>query len=176
MAPSSYRPPLKADHEKKMTYTQTAESSLKDPKDAANVATVLAEKGRRVFSVGPGASVTEALTLLKEHHIGAVVVIASEGDLVGILSERDVVRRLAETGAAALDLSVSEVMTPDPVTCSPDETLLEMLHRMTEGRFRHLPVIEDGRLAGVITIGDVVKFRLQELEYEQLRMRQMIVG
>lgn len=176
MAPSSYRPPLKADHEKKATYTQTAETALQNPDDAASVATVLGGKGNRVFSVGPSAKVTEALTLLKEHRIGAVVVIATEGDLVGILSERDIVRRLAEIGASVLELPVAEVMTHDPITCSPDETLLEMLHRMTEGRFRHLPVMEDGRLAGVITIGDVVKYRLQELEYERLRMRQMIVG
>ena len=98
------------------------------------------------------------------------------GALQGILSERDIVRRMADTPGQTLPQSVEALMTREVQTCAPEDRLMDVLKTMTEGRFRHMPVLSDGRLCGVITIGDVVHFRLQELEYEALRMKQMIVG
>jgi CBS domain-containing protein len=172
----SYRGHLKSDDEGHRTHSQTMESNMMPGKGAATVATILEQKGRAIYSVKPEAEVVEAVALLKAHRIGAVVVIGADGGLVGILSERDVVRRLGDAGPHVLTLPVSELMTANPVTCQSEERLIEMMHRMTEGRFRHLPVVDDGRLVGLITIGDVVKHRLLELEYEALKMKQMIVG
>ncbi len=172
----SYRGRLKSDEEGQKSQSQSAEAGLATGKGAATVATILADKGNAVFSVKPDASVQDAVSILKAHRIGAVLVLGADNGLVGILSERDVVRKLADTGAHVLSLPVSDLMTADPVTCKSGERLIEMMHRMTEGRFRHLPVVDDGKLAGLITIGDVVKHRLLELEYEALKMKQMIVG
>jgi CBS domain-containing protein len=145
-------------------------------RDGATVATILEEKGSDVYAVGPTETIADVIALLRDHRIGAVLVRGADGGLLGILSERDIVRRIADDGAHTLTLPASDLMTADPVTCTPGERLLEMMHRMTEGRFRHLPVVEHDKLAGVITIGDVVKHRLMELEYEALKMKQMIVG
>jgi CBS domain-containing protein len=174
----SYRGHLKSDDEshKPHTHSQTVESNLMDSGSGATVGTVLEDKGRTIHSVGPTDTVAAAVKMLKEHRIGAVVVVGTDGGLLGILSERDIVRRLDEDGGHTLTLPVSELMTAQPVTCTSSERLLEMMQRMTEGRFRHLPVVDNGKLAGIITIGDVVKNRLLELEYEALKMRQMIVG
>ena len=98
------------------------------------------------------------------------------GGLCGIISERDLARGLADHGAKLLDMRVSQLMTADVVTCSPDDGIDQLMHTMTEGRFRHLPVIEDGRMIGIISIGDVVKHRLQELEAETNLLHDYIAG
>ena len=98
------------------------------------------------------------------------------GALQGILSERDIVRRLADTPGHTLPQLVEEIMTREVKTCAPEDLLIDVAKVMNEGRFRHLPVLKDGKLCGMITVGDVVSFRLKELEYEALRMKQMIVG
>lgn len=172
MAPASYQPPVKG--EETRSSSQSADSALL--KSTATVKTILDEKGRNVFSVHPKDTIATATLLMKEKSIGAVVVKDGTGVLVGILSERDIVRQLADTPGQTLDQIVETVMTKDPVTCTPDERLVEMMKRMTEGRFRHLPVLDAEGLGGMITIGDVVSYRLRELEYEALRMKQMIVG
>lgn len=99
-----------------------------------------------------------------------------QGALVGILSERDIVRRLADTPGRTLPQRVEELMTPEVETCSPDESLVVVLRRMNDGRFRHMPVMEEGTLIGLISIGDVVNYRLTALEYEALKLKQLIVG
>lgn len=170
----SYRGHLKADDEQRRTRSQTIESNL--PKNTATVRTILEDKGNVVFSVKPGDEVRQAVQVLRTNRIGAVLVLGADGGLVGILSERDIVRELADSGEKILSLPVSDLMTRETVTCGPDERLIEMLLRMTQGRFRHLPVVENDRVIGVVTIGDVVKRRLEELEYEALKMKQMIVG
>ncbi|MCT8159143.1 CBS domain-containing protein [Pseudoruegeria sp. SHC-113] len=172
MAPTSYQSKMKGDDPK--THSQSVDQVV--AMGNATVATILEGKGSDVYAVRPQDTIAEATRVMKEKHIGAVVVKDAAGALVGILSERDIVRQLADTPGQTLSHTVEALMTKSPVTCSPDEPLLAMLQRMTEGRFRHLPVMEEDRLVGVITIGDVVSYRLRELEYEALKMKQMIVG
>lgn len=124
---------------------------------------IIRSKGAGVVTVEPTATVEELVALLGEHRIGAVVV-SSDGVVVtGIVSERDVVRKLGVVGASVLTLPVSEIMTTSVHTCTPSDTLEETAHTMTYQRIRHLPVIMDGQLHGVISIGDVVKHRIDQL-------------
>ncbi|MEX0351545.1 MAG: CBS domain-containing protein [Paracoccaceae bacterium] len=174
MAPSSYQAPSRGDKTDKKTHSQSVESNLSHSQ--TTVAKLLEGKGDAVFSLRPNDTISHAVQILKDKHIGALIVTDQNGKLQGILSERDIVRRMAETPGQTLPQEVSALMTSDVVTCTPDDALMDVLKRMTEGRFRHMPVIADDNLCGMITIGDVVNFRLKELEYEALRMKQMIVG
>jgi CBS domain-containing protein len=124
---------------------------------------IIRGKGAGVVTVGPTASVEELVALLGEHRIGAVVVSSDGRHIDGIVSERDVVRKLGTLGADVLGLRVSEIMTPTVLTCGPADTLEETAHTMTYQRIRHLPVVVDGELHGVISIGDVVKHRIDQL-------------
>jgi CBS domain-containing protein len=139
------------------------------------VKAILSTKGRDVVTVPPTATLSEAIKVLAEHRIGAVVVTDADGRVEGILSERDLVRALAEQGASALAASVASVMTRRVVACSERETVGDIMERMTGGKFRHVPVIENGRLAGIISIGDVVKHRLGEMERESNALREYIL-
>jgi CBS domain-containing protein len=128
---------------------------------------ILAAKGRDVVTVRPTDAVARAVTTLRRHGIGAVVVSSDDGSTAtGILSERDIVRALADHGPAALERPVSDVMTSDVFTCGPDASVDELMSLMTERRIRHIPIVLDGRLAGVVSIGDVVKQRVGELAEE----------
>jgi CBS domain-containing protein len=140
------------------------------------IAQILAGKGRDVVSTRPDAAVTEVASLLKARRIGAVVVTDAAGGLCGIISERDLARGIADHGAKLLDMRVSQLMTADVVTCSPDDGIAQLMQTMTERRFRHLPVVEDGKMIGIISIGDVVKHRLQELEAETSQLQDYIAG
>lgn len=140
------------------------------------VQSILDKKGGGVVSVGPDDTVGHAAAVLAEHRIGAAVVLDADGTLVGILSERDIVRGLAEHGAAALERPVATLMTAQVQTTVPDERADAVMERMSKGRFRHVPVLRDGRLVGVISIGDVVKKRLGDLEYEAQQLKQYIVA
>jgi CBS domain-containing protein len=135
------------------------------------VAAILAEKGHEVVTVGPTATVAETVELLADHRIGAAIVTDRTGRILGIVSERDIVAALAESGADALAREVRSVMTEKVVTCSERDTLNVVMTRMTRGRFRHLPVVENGRMVGVISIGDVVKRRIEDVEREAEEMR-----
>jgi CBS domain-containing protein len=139
------------------------------------VSILLAAKGREVTSIEPSATMKSAIALLTEKRIGAVVVLGADHRIVGILSERDVVRVIAEGGAAALDEPVSRSMTRKVSTCTESETIASLMERMTEGKFRHLPVVDQGRLVGIVSIGDVVKHRLQEMERDSAAMRDYIL-
>ena len=176
--PFSFRGILKSDGDNKSTYSQSAATNLAGSDAGMTVGNILADRQGDfdIFAASPNDTVAEVASGLKEKRIGVMLVLDEHKKLIGILSERDIVRKLADEGAEALKLRASEVMTPDPITCSPDEKLIAMLKRMTENRFRHLPVMDGENLVGIISLGDVVKYRLQELEYEALRMRQMIVG
>jgi CBS domain-containing protein len=138
------------------------------------VKAILARKGSDVLTIEPTASVADAVRLLAERRIGALVVTGADRRIVGILSERDVVRALAAKGPVVLDAPVSEAMTRKVVTCAVHDTVCDIMERMTEGKFRHLPVLEQGRLAGIISIGDVVKSRLHEMEEESNALRDYI--
>lgn len=174
MAPSSYQAPSLGDATNKTTKSQSTQSNLSQ--SSSTVAEVLHEKGGEVFSVYPTDTIHKVVRILKEKRIGALVITDPNGAPQGILSERDIVRRMAETPGQTLPQLVKDLMTREVQTCALDDRLIDVLKRMSEGRFRHMPVVAGGSLCGMITIGDVVQFRLKELEYETLRMKQMIVG
>ncbi|MBV9531711.1 MAG: CBS domain-containing protein [Bradyrhizobium sp.] len=137
------------------------------------VRAILDAKGHQVVSVDPGPKLADAIKVLGERKIGAVLVM-SQGHIEGILSERDIVRVLGERGAGALDEPVSAVMTRKVVSCRPSDTVAEIMEMMTLGKFRHLPVLEGETVVGLISIGDVVKWRVQEYETEQEALRTYI--
>ncbi|HEV2264657.1 MAG TPA: CBS domain-containing protein [Stellaceae bacterium] len=141
-----------------------------------NVNDILKAKGREVATVAPDATVADAVRLLHGRGIGALVVSADTNRLDGILSERDIVHALAERGVTVLDMRVAELMTRRVVTCAPNDTIAELMGEMTRRRIRHLPVVDRGRLAGLVSIGDVVKNRLEEMESETTSLRQFIAG
>lgn len=139
-----------------------------------NVTTILSAKGGDVISIEPAATLETAVRMLAERGIGALLVLGPDRRLVGILSERDIVRVLAEQGAGVLAQPLSQVMTRKVVTCSPSDTVDVLMERMTTGKFRHVPVVEQEKLIGVISIGDVVKHRLKEIEQESAALRDYI--
>jgi CBS domain-containing protein len=138
------------------------------------VKAILADKGADVVTIEPTANLAAAARLLAEHRIGALVIVGPDRRVAGILSERDIVRTLAERGAAVLDEAVSQVMTRKVVTCKETETVAGIMEQMTAGKFRHLPVVDQGRLIGLVSIGDVVKHRLHEIESESAALRDYI--
>jgi len=137
------------------------------------VRSILSGKGHNVVSVEPKTKLAAAVKLLAEKRIGAVLVM-SQSRMEGILSERDIVRVLAERGAGVLDEPVSAVMTRKVVTCRETDTVAELMETMTQGKFRHLPVVENNGVVGLISIGDVVKQRVSEYEAEQEALRDYI--
>jgi len=142
-----------------------------------NVETILKAKGRQVVTIAPDAPVADAVRLLRRMGIGALIVSTDAKQLDGILSERDVVHALADRGTGLLDLRVSDLMTRRVVTCAPDDTIAELMAEMTRSRIRHLPVVDEhGRIVGLVSIGDVVKNRLEEMEFETTSLRQFISG
>jgi CBS domain-containing protein len=132
--------------------------------------------GRRgnVVTIGPTADLAAAVKRLAERRIGALVILGADHRIVGILSERDIVRAFAERGPAALHEPVGQVMTRDVKTCSEDDTIESLMGRMTTGRFRHMPVVEQGKLVGIVSVGDVVKNRVEEMEREAAALRDYI--
>jgi CBS domain-containing protein len=141
-----------------------------------NVKAILAAKklGGDTITIEPTANLAAAAKLLAAHRIGAVLICGAGGRLSGILSERDIVRALSDLGAEALALPVGQVMTRDIETCVEDDAVASIMERMTAGRFRHMPVLRNGKLVGLISIGDVVKQRVNEIEGESEAMRDYI--
>ncbi len=137
------------------------------------VRSILDTKGHDILSVEPDAKLSAAVKILSERRIGAVLVM-SNGRIEGILSERDIVRVLGERGAAVLDEPVSAVMTRKVVSCREKDTVSSIMERMTSGKFRHLPVVEDDKVVGLISIGDIVKWRVKEFENEQEALQNYI--
>ena len=138
-----------------------------------SVERILATKGRDVLTVSPESSLHDAARLLAEKRIGALVVTSHDGQVRGILSERDIVRAVA-ADPASLNRQVCDFMTAHVITCGPHTSIPELMDEMTIGRFRHLPVVVDGRLAGLVSIGDVVKYRVAEIEAESRALRNYI--
>jgi len=138
------------------------------------VKAILSHKGSDVFSIEPTATLETAVRTLGKHRIGALLVLGPDRRLIGVVSERDIVRALAEHGAAVLTQPLSQVMTRKVVTCSQTETVGGIMERMTTGRFRHVPVVEQDQVVGIISIGDVVKYRLHEMEQESAALRDYI--
>ncbi|KAB0680769.1 CBS domain-containing protein [Aureimonas leprariae] len=141
-----------------------------------SVRSILEEKGRDVFTMRPEAKLSEAAAELASRRIGALVLLGDDGRIAGILSERDIVRVVGTTGAGGLEQSAAQVMTTRVVTCGEEASIDEVMETMTKGRFRHLPVAEDGRLVGIVSIGDVVKRRIAEAVREAEDMRTYITA
>jgi CBS domain-containing protein len=141
-----------------------------------NVEGILRTKGRTVATIGPDATVGAAVDELISRNIGALVVSEDGKSADGIISERDIVHALAERGADLLSLKVAQVMTRRVVTCDPADSIEKLMAEMTNRRIRHFPVVQDGRLYGIVSIGDVVKNRLDEVEYEARSLRSFIAG
>jgi CBS domain-containing protein len=141
-----------------------------------NVEAILRDKGRAVATIRPDQTINPALAALRDRNIGALVV-SEDGERVdGIISERDIVRGLADHGGAFLALSVAEAMTRRVATCDPADSVADLMAEMTNRRIRHLPVVQNGRLVGIVSIGDLVKNRLDEIEYEARSLRSFIAG
>lgn len=139
---------------------------------------ILEAKGRRVITIRPDATVSTAVHRLALERVGALVVSEDGSTVQGIVSERDIVKALAQEGAAIMgtDRHVAELMTTGVTTCSPEDSVKAIMAEMTRRRFRHLPVIENGRLAGIVSIGDVVKSRLEEMELETSVLREAYIA
>ena len=140
------------------------------------VARILKAKGSRVVTAKPDATIAEVARTLKAERIGAIVIAGDDGKVVGIISERDIVRALPKHGAELLDRKAADLMTRQVVTCAPDNDLDHIRREMTAGRFRHVPVLDGDRLVGIVSIGDVVKNRLEELESERQQLREYIAS
>jgi CBS domain-containing protein len=138
------------------------------------VRTILSTKGSDVITIEPTATLDAAVKILAQRRIGALVVLGPEQRVIGILSERDIVRVLAEQGAAALAMPLSQVMTRKVQTCGQSDTIGDLMEQMTTGKFRHVPVVEGDRLVGIVSIGDVVKERVHEIEREASELRDYI--
>jgi CBS domain-containing protein len=139
-----------------------------------NVAAILRQKGRAVTTASPGTSLHEVARKLAAKRIGAIVIVSAGGEVAGIISERDIIRALARDGADCLSKPAGEFMTRQVMSCTETDTLDELMALMTAQRFRHLPVVTDGALVGIVSIGDVVKDHVAEVEMEVTAMREYI--
>ncbi len=135
---------------------------------------ILQRKGREVITATPDTSLRDAARLLKEHQIGALVITNGGDAFAGIVSEHDIVEAVADKGAAATAMPVARIMTREVMTCSEDDTTDKLMEIMTEKRVRHLPVVENGKLTGLVSIGDVVKQRMEEIAFEAEQMKAYI--
>lgn len=140
------------------------------------VKAILDQKGREVITVTPGISLSDANAKLAEYKIGAVVVVDDANRICGILSERDIVRALAAKGPGAMSGPVSSAMTPNVKVCSESHSVNQLMEMMTQGRFRHLPVEVDGKLGGLVSIGDVVRMRIEQVEREAEEIKAYIAS
>jgi CBS domain-containing protein len=140
------------------------------------ISDILEVKGRDVHTVLPWATLTDAVRRLDEHRVGALLVCDATGRIRGIVSERDVVKGLRRHGPALLGLTVDAVMTTAVMTCRSNDGIREVMARMTRGRYRHLPVVDDGQLVGIVSIGDLVKHRLKEMELETGVLRDAVIA
>ena len=141
-----------------------------------HVADILKTKGDEVITTGPGESIAATVRLLNVKNIGATVVLDAHGAVIGIISERDIIRSIAANGERALEMQVRDVMTSEVKSCKTTDTISEVMKLMTVYRFRHMPVIEDGKLKGIVSIGDIVKNRLDETEMEARVLRDYVLA
>ncbi|PCI03398.1 MAG: inosine-5-monophosphate dehydrogenase [Hyphomicrobiales bacterium] len=140
------------------------------------VSAILAEKGTSVFTANKSSSITQIIHLLAKNKIGSIVITDETGSVCGIVSERDIVRDIAIAGTDALDADVSNCMTAEVISCTRHDTISHVMAVMTEHRFRHMPVVEDGKLLGLVSIGDVVKRKIEDTEREAEEMRSYIAS
>ncbi|MCL8380737.1 MULTISPECIES: CBS domain-containing protein [Xanthobacter] len=141
-----------------------------------SVTVILSRKGNDIVTLSPDATLGDAVASLARNRIGAIVVTNGDMGVEGIISERDVVRLIGERGVDVLAEPLAGLMTKAVVTCAPDETVPQIMERMTRGRFRHVPVVSGGKVVGIISIGDVVKYRVEEMERESAQLRDYIMS
>jgi CBS domain-containing protein len=141
-----------------------------------NVASILKSKGGAITTASRDTRVEAIAGLLAKHRIGAVVIVSPEGRVEGIVSERDIVKAIAERGSMCLDEIADAIMTREVITCDPDEPLDRLMSTMTTGRFRHVPVVEAGRLTGIVSIGDAVKYKIAEVELEANALKSYVLA
>lgn len=139
-----------------------------------NVSTILKDKGNAVVTANPSSTVLDIAKTLAEKRIGAIVLLDTDGRVAGIVSERDIIRHLARSGPSILSASVADVMTRNVISCTTADTISHVMQKMTSGRFRHVPVVDQNRLVGLVSIGDVVKIRVAEVELEANAMKQYL--
>jgi CBS domain-containing protein len=139
------------------------------------VGIILADKGRDIVTIEPSASLAQAVQVLAGKRIGAALILGADRRIAGIISERDIVRALAARGAAVLEEPVSQTMTRKVETCNESDAVATIMERMTAGKFRHMPVVDQGRVVGVVSIGDIVKHRVHEIERESVALRDYIM-
>jgi len=139
-----------------------------------NVAAILSDKGTDVMTLSVGATISEAAKILSDHHIGSIVIVDEANKVAGILSERDIVKDIAKRGSRCLDEPISNSMTTNVSTCQKSDTVEYLMEQMTTNRFRHMPVMENEKMIGIVSIGDVVKRRIEEAEMEATAMRAYI--
>ncbi|MEM8951396.1 MAG: CBS domain-containing protein [Pseudomonadota bacterium] len=176
MAPVSYQGPLEGDDNAHRTRSQSEETNLGVGQPGVTVGSILVDKGDDIFTVTPSTTVKEVVAELNRMRVGALVVVNPAKEPVGIVSERDVVRNVDIKGLSVFDEPVEQIMTPDPQCATPTDQVESVMERMTKSRFRHMPVLQDGKLCGLISIGDVVNHRMREIEYENLKIKQALVG
>ncbi len=156
--------------------SKLASPRTRSRKSKMHISDILNAKGTEVIATGPAETVAATARLLNYQRIGAVLVRDAKDNVVGVISERDIIRGIAVNGARALDMEVRELMTREVVSCKPTDTISEVMRVMTTRRFRHLPVMEDGTLKGMISVGDVVKYRLDESELETRVLRDYVIA
>lgn len=176
MSPISYQGPMEKDQRPEHTHSQTIESNLGIGQPGLTIAAILANKGDDIFTVTRHTTIKELVADLTRLRVGALVVVDSSNEPVGIVSERDVIHAADIKGPSVFEDLVENIMTPDPKTCSPNDKIEAVARQMTDGGFRHMPVIEAGKLSGVISARDCISHRLLEIEYENLKIKQTIVG
>lgn len=176
MSPISYQGPMQVDEKPNPTVSQVQPANLDSDRSGRSVSAILADKGEDLYTITPETTVLEAIGELNRLRIGVLVVAAGGGMPLGILSERDIVRNIETMGLALFGRPVGEVMTVRTVTCSPQDSLQDIMAEMNRGQFRHMPVMKNDRLCGVVSIRDIMKHRLGELEYENLKIKQAMVG
>lgn len=138
------------------------------------VGCILSRKGRDVTTAQQDATLRQVAETLASRHIGALLIVDGEGAMIGIVSERDIVRAIAADGAEALDARAADVMTRNVVTATEDDDVIATAQRMTQGRFRHMPVMKEGRISGIISTGDAIKYRLEQMEQEHSALKDYI--
>jgi len=176
MSPISYQGPLVDEEDTLHTHSQTTELNLGVGQPGLTVEAILADKGDNIYTVSPHTTVMEVVAELARLRVGALIVTGAGNEPVGIISERDIVRSVESKGLGVFESPVEAIMTPHPQTCRPADKVEAVMKQMTDGRFRHLPVLKNGQLCGLVSIGDIVRHRMLEMEYENLKMKQAIVG
>ncbi|MGF1561277.1 MAG: CBS domain-containing protein [Geminicoccaceae bacterium] len=176
MAPTSYRGPLVSDDPQERTYSQTEKANLAELGLDLTVGAMLEDMAQPVMTAHPDATVYEVIELLSRNDIGALPVATNDMICQGIISERDIVRDIPHMGLKLFASRVRQIMTRDPITCEATTKLGDIMQLMASGRFRHLPVVSHNKLIGVVSIRDVVRYRVMQLEYENLKIKQAMVG